>query len=181
MTNIAYDQIAAEFHARINAISHGVDVMATGLRETAELAMKTALADQRVLVCATRADEGIALHMAQSLRRPDEGFPPLPALLVVGDDSRAQSSHLWQDLRALSRDGDLLLCLDSDPSGALSQPAEAFAKERRLRFAALSSKATTNSRFWIPVGAETVALRHELLLMAGHTLLSQIRKQLMGT
>lgn len=199
--NDSYEQIAAGFYRRIESIAAAVDCMAAALQAAAERVVAAALADQRIIICSAEEDAGIGAHVVGLLRRPDSTLPAIPALLLSAENPVDPASKMWQDLRTLARDGDILLCIDSEAGAPLGKLSADFAAPRNLPSIVLSDTEAGTGSIWIPLGApsdtaasaaaqtaghsigtafEERALRQELLLMAAHSLQEQIRRQLLG-
>ena len=175
----SYNELATAFHRRIESIAAAVDVMAPGLDRATALIVQAVMNDRKILVCACGPDRGLAIHLASLLRAP-ENSPPLPAIAVVSDVSGEASDGLWRDLRTLSRDGDVLLSLDTREGADFAALCDQFARERNLGVVALSDANERIAERAVTLAATGSDLRSELLLMAAHCLLDRIRQQLLG-
>jgi len=177
----SYDRIAAAFHQRIDTIAGAVDAMAPGIEAAAGLLVQAALEDRKVLVCALGPDQALGELAARLLRRPDEGLPALPALALTRDDAaQGLDGALAGDLRTLSRDGDLLLAIDTAQEGSVATACAALAGERNLSLVTLSEPLALAVDAPIALVADARALRSELALMALHCLHTEIRQLLLG-
>jgi phosphoheptose isomerase len=176
----AYDRIAGAFHQRIECIAGAVDTLAPGVEQAAVMLTEAVLEDHRVLVLGTGCDAGLAQTLAESLRGGEAGAPPLPAVALARDDGAARDSLLWRDLRMLARDGDVLLCLDSDPAASLAMACARVADERQLALVTIAPPHAQAAGAQIGLLADDAALRRELLLMACHCLQGEIRHLLLG-
>lgn len=179
MSDETYERIAASFHRRIDAIASAVDAMAAGL-QTATIALTRAvLEDRKVLVCGCGDDATLAALVATTLRTPREPAPALPAIAFHSDllDGDAQ---MWRDLRTLSRDGDILLCVDSRGGAALAHHCVKFARTRNLVAITMSEKLGIDDISCIELHTDDQDLRTELILMASHCLQEQIKQALLG-
>jgi hypothetical protein len=178
---MSYQRIAGDFHQRIDLIAAAVDAQAPGLEQAAGLIVEAALSDRRVfLVCGDR-DSGIADYLSRLLRQGEGSLPSLPVLALQQGQRGEESAPLWRDLRALARDGDLLLCIDSLEGAPVARRAALLAGERNLSAVLLSDAAQiTGSALLIPLQAPSSELRRELALMAMHSLHRLILELLMG-
>ena len=175
----SYEQIAADFHRRIDCIAGAVDHLAPALEQAAELLARAVLEDRKILVCACGTDEGLGTYLAGLLRTGDLG-PAMPAL-AFGDAAIAgEGTDMWRDLRTLSRDGDVLLCLDTNADAPLATRCAEFARQRNLLAINLSDAGTATDGLSIPLIAPDEGLRKELALMAAHSLRDQVWKHLLG-
>lgn len=179
MTDQSYARIAASFHRRIDTIASAVDSMAPGLEAATTLLTQAVLEDRKVLVCGCKEDATLAAHVAAILRTPQEPGPALPAL-AFSSDVEDGDDQLWRDLRTISRDGDILLCIDSHRGAALAHRGIEFAKTRNLVTIAMSEKLRIDDIACIELHAEDSDLRSELILMASHCLQEQIKQILLG-
>ena len=176
-----YERIAQAYHQRIDAIAETVDAMAPGLQAAAAQIVDAALDDRRILVCATGLDASIAAYATMLLRGGAGGIPPLPALSLAGADDDARQSSLWRDLRTLSRDGDVLLCIDSAEGALTANEALQLARARNLCALLLSDLAEAEDAAAImPLQGANAAVRRELAMMALHCLRDLIAELLMG-
>jgi len=179
MNEPIYERTAASFHRRIDAIASAVDLMAPGLETAASLFTQALLEDRKILVCGCAEDATLAAHVAAVLRTPQEPGPSLPAL-AFSSSSPSGDTELWRDLRTLSRDGDVLLCLDSHPGAALAKSCITFAQKRNLTAITLSENTGIENIACIALQAEEQVLRSELILMASHCLKEQVKQVLVG-
>ncbi|WOJ94965.1 phosphoheptose isomerase [Congregibacter variabilis] len=179
MTDQSYESIAASFHRRIDAIAGAVDSMAPGLEAATTLLTQAVLEDRKVLVCGCKEDATLAAHVAAILRTPPEPGPALPALAFCSD-IEGGGDQMWRDLRTLSRDGDILLCIDSRPGAALAYRAVEFAEKRNLVTIAMSETVRVDGVTCIELHTEDSDLRSELILMSSHCLQEQIKQILLG-
>jgi phosphoheptose isomerase len=180
--NNAYERTAADFHRRIDAIAAGVDTMAPGIEAAATQLFEALLNDRRILVCASGADAPLAAHVVRCLLRGTGSAPPLPAQVLTSDQADAADAPHWRDVRVLARDGDVLLCLDTDDAAPAAQRAAALAAERNLGCILLSelpASAQPNAvQITLPTSDRT--LRQELALMAVHSLYGLLSALLVG-
>lgn len=174
-----YDQIAADFHRRIDCIAGAVDHLAPALEQAAELLARAVLEDRKILVCACGPDTGLGTHLAALLRTGDQG-PAMPALALGDATIAGEGTALWRDLRTLSRDGDVLLCLDTNADAPLATQCAEFAHQRNLLAVSLSHGGIATGGLTIPLIAADEELRKELALMAAHSLRNQVWNHLLG-
>lgn len=175
-----YDRLAAAFHARIDGIAGAVDAMAPGIEQGAQLLVQAALGDHKVLISGAAQDVALADHAANILREAIEGMPPLPALSLTATEAPAALRKLDRDLRALSRDGDVLLCVDTSSDGHLAKYCRELAGERNLSPITLSVSGESEHAARISINNDDPVLRTELALMAIHCLHQEIRHLLLG-
>jgi DnaA initiator-associating protein len=171
-----YTRIADSFHRRIETIAGAVDVMAPGIESAAQLLTRAALEDRRIFVSGAGSDAALADFLARALREGDEAGPPLPALAV--SCSGIPGPGLWRDLRALARDEDLLLCVDTDSGAPFARDCTEFTATRNL--AAITMSETDTGAAAVTLTAPTRELRRELFLMACHCLQAEIRHLFLG-
>lgn len=174
-----YQQLADGFHRRIDCIAGAVDALAPGIDAGARQIVSAVLADQRILLCGSPRDSALAHYATLLLRRPGDSLPALPAIHF---DSAGQGvEQLWQDVRCLSRDGDLLVCFDSSDAGDTALGAAALAAQRNL-LPVLFSVATDPQGGSLPITLQAAdsELRRELALMAFHELRGRVLRLLMG-
>lgn len=175
----SYDQIAADFHRRIECIAGAVDYLAAPLEQAAELLAGAALEDRKILVCACGSDVGLGQYIASLLRTGDSG-PSLPAMAFVDPGLPNDGADFWRDLRTLSRDGDVLLSLDTQSNAPLAAHCAEFARQRNLPTISLSDSSTATDGLLIPLMANDDGLRTELALMVAHSLRDQVWQRLLG-
>jgi DnaA initiator-associating protein len=175
-----YEQLAGSFYRRIDCIAGAVDLLAPGISAAAEKVVAAVLDDRRLLICAADRDSSLAQYAALLLRRPGDDLPALPALFVGSAGQPAE--QLWQDLRSLSRDGDLLLCIDCSETATTAAAAAALGQRRNAGVVLLSAGSAPGDHgaVHIELRAADGELRRELALMAFHELRGQILRLLMG-
>jgi len=173
-----YEQLAAGFHRRIDCIAGAVDALAPGLDGAAQQIVSAVLDDRRILLCGTGPDSSLARYGALLLRRPGDAMPTLPALLLGAEEEPLE--QLWQDVRCLARDGDILLCIDSSDNAATAGAAAKLAAQRNLIAVLLSAENAFADAIAVELRAADAELRRELALMAVHELRSQVLRLLMG-
>jgi hypothetical protein len=105
---------------------------------------------------------------------------PAPPLLKSSGRDVPEGTDMWRDLRTLSRDGDVLLCLDTNADAPLATRCAEFARQRNLLAISLSDAGTATDGLSIPLIAPDEGLRKELALMAAHSLRDQVWKHLLG-
>jgi DnaA initiator-associating protein len=179
MTDQAYERIAASFHRRIDAIASAVDSMAGGLEVATSLLTQAVLEDRKVLVCGCEEDARLAAQVAAAFRTPQGSGPALPALAFCSDTPNGDE-QLWRDLKTLSRDGDILLCIDTHAGAEFAQYCVKFADQRNLVTIAMSEDLGLDGITCIALSAHEQHLRSELTLMASHCLQEQIKHILVG-
>lgn len=174
----AYAVTAQAFHQRIDLIASAVDRMAPGIAAGAQCLVEAVLSDGKVLICAAGDDEALGAYVTTCLRQPVAGGPALPALHLGSDARPGDGATLWRDFRTLSRDGDVLLCIDSSTESSVAASAVRIAGERNL--AAITLSQVQLSEVHIPLIADTAALRGELALMAINNLRTLSRLIMLG-
>lgn len=175
-----YPRIAQAFHQRIDVIAGTVDLLAPALEEAADRLLQAVMNDRRMLICGCGHDGALARYATTLFLDSDGRVPPLPALMVDGEG--ADSERLWSNLRSLSRDGDLLLCIDSSSDANAAMRSAQLAQQRNLDAILLSNAqpATAGNALLLPVPAEAAQTRRELAVMALHTLRELLIQRLMG-
>ncbi|WOJ98360.1 phosphoheptose isomerase [Congregibacter brevis] len=174
-----YERTASSFHRRIETIANAVDTMAPGLATATSLLTQAMLDDRKILVCACGRDATLASHVAVVLRTPMDAAPALPAIALHSDSDSGDAGH-WRDLRTLSRDGDILLSIDTRSDIAVAQKYIQFAETRNLVVISLSEKVELSGGACIELHAEDQDLRSELAFMASHCLREHIKQMLLG-
>ena len=174
----SYAAITGAFHQRIDMIATAVDALAPELESAAQRLVDTVLADGKVLVCAAGEDHALGAYAASRIRLPLEGGPALPALYLGSSEFPGEGARLWRDVRTLSRDGDILLCVDTSDAGATAAMSLRVAAERNL--AAVSLSYAQQEGAYIPLPPAASALRGELALMAVNALLELTRLIMFG-
>lgn len=184
----SYERIALAFHQRIDCIAGAVDALAPGLEAASATVVQTLLNDGKILIVACEGDAALANYLASSLRSSELAGPPLPALPLVCDqlpdnalEALPNKEHeLWTALKTLSRDGDVVLCLDSSEQAFLAKACSRIAVERNLISISMSEPDKDCQGLNIALQAESTHLRRELMLMASHCLGDQIQCILLG-
>lgn len=180
MTDDSYDRIATSFHRRIDNIASAVDTMAPGLGAAASLLTQAVLEDRKILVCGCGEDATLAAHIAAVFRTPIDSGPTLPALAFYADHPLSEDASLWRDMRTISRDGDVLMCVDSLKDAPMARQCISFAAKRNLVAIALSENPGVDGAICLDMRVADRNLRSELLLMATHCLQEQIKQFLLG-
>lgn len=175
----SYEHLSAAFQRRMACIAGAVDILAPGIEAAVTKLIGAVMEDRKILLCGCGTDKALVEHMAQTLRCPDPP-PSLPAIAIIGDGEPDVDASLWRDLRTLSRDGDVLLALDTRDGAAFAQISARFAQERNLSAIILSQYLEPLADSCVVLEAEDQSLRSELALMATHCLREQIRHQLLG-
>ena len=176
----SYDRIATSFHTRINTIAGAVDAMAPGIERGAAMLVQAALDDRKVLVCGAGPDGDLAAHTASRLREGDDGVPALPALAIATGQGASLPNLFDRDLRALSRDGDVLICIDTSEEGRVAAYSLEVARARNLGLVLLSRFGDSDAQAEITLLADSSILCSELALMALNCLDHEIQHLLLG-
>lgn len=175
-----YTRIAELFHRRIDCIAAAVDALAPGLETAAGMLSEAVLADRKIIVCGSGTDATLAEHIAAELRAASSAGPNLPAIALAAPVLPDDTAPVWRDLRTLSRDGDVLLSIDSSEDGQFARRCADFARQRNLLSIAMSESTEPSTGVCIALRAGDPILRSELMLMACHGLLEQLRQHLLG-
>ncbi|GAB5414739.1 MAG: phosphoheptose isomerase [Congregibacter sp.] len=176
-----YERIAREFHQRIDCIAGAVDDLAPGIEAASAAVVACVLADHKILVVGAAAAAALAEHLATSLCVAVGNKPALPAIAVTSDAEAIADHSFWHRLRTLSRDGDLLVCLDTREDALMARHCAEFARQRNLAAIVLSEKHTDLSQdLSLTINTPNPVLRSELLLMAAHCLTSCSHQLMLG-
>ncbi|MDP5055092.1 MAG: phosphoheptose isomerase, partial [Congregibacter sp.] len=143
------------------------------------LLTQAVLEDRKILVCGCEADARLAAHVAAGFRTPEGSGPALPALAFCSD-TPSGDTQLWRDLKTLSRDGDILLCIDTHAGAEFAQYCVKFADQRNLVAISMSEDLGLEGIACIVLPVNEQDLRSELILMASHCLQEQIKHILVG-
>lgn len=175
-----YESIAALFHQRIDSIVGAVDSMAEGLQGAANSAMQAVMEDRKLLLIGCAEDAMLAQYAAGIFRTPVDGTPPIPAIAITADTSDTPDSIIWKELRTLSRDGDVMIAIDTRDQGPSVAQSMLVANERNLVSINLSEQLESAANATILLRASDSLQRRELALMALHTLQALIRRTWVG-
>jgi phosphoheptose isomerase len=177
----SYDSLSRQFHARIDAIAGTVDALAPGLEAAAAQIVEAALSDRRILLCAGGPDAALGHYFAQQLRDGDGRHPPLPAVALGSAAGTEDYTTLWNDLRTLARDGDVVLCIDTTNGAADGLKTVDLARQRNLSPLLLSeAQELVATAVALPLLAGSEELKRELAFMALHSLRQTVIDMLMG-
>ena len=177
---IAYDTIAALFHQRIDSIVGAVDTMAAGLQSAASSAMQAVMEDRKLILIGCGDDAVLAQYAASLFRTPADDTPPVPAIAVSSDTSDDPDAKIWRELRTLSRDGDVIIAIETGEHGNTIAQSLVVAQERNLVPIILSEQMAPNATGMIFLQESNPLQRRELALMALHTLRELIRRTWLG-
>lgn len=123
------------FQQAIDSAVMSVDVIAAALEVAAASAALSLMSGGTVYCCAVGCDRSLAQFVADRLMYPvDSDRPSLPAIALTDIASAGANDALWRNLRALARDGDTLLCIDSSADGAVLQQGITAMSDRQLHF-----------------------------------------------
>lgn len=177
----SYERIAQEFHRRIDSIAGAVDDLAPGIEAASQAITKSVLADHKILVIGAAGAAPLATQIAHKLSSTSAAGPALPAIAVVTDADASTDQAYWQRLRTLTRDGDVLLCLDVREDAFVARYCLEFARQRNLLAVTLSEKnVELQNAITLQLKAPDESLRGELLVMTSHCLAAQIHQLMLG-
>jgi DnaA initiator-associating protein len=176
-----YEQIAQAFHKRIDCIAGAVDAMAPGIEAASHLILQAALQDRKLLIFAGSQDAPFGDHLVNLLRTPVDSRPALPAISIGAREAPDNDPANWHDIKTLSRDGDVLLCIDSISGAAIARACSQIASQRNLVTISMSELFEHGKpTVCIDLRADERALRRELIVMACHCLQEQLGQQMLG-
>lgn len=116
-----------------------LDVIAAPLEVAAASATRSLLEGGTLICCAVGCDRSLAQFTVDRLMYPvDSDRPALPALALTGAHPAGADDSPWRELRALARDGDVVLCIDSSPHGSALQQAIAAMESRDVQLLGLT-------------------------------------------
>ncbi len=179
-----YQIIAGHFQGAIEAISLAVDELAGPLAQAADRMVAGLLADRQLLATAGPQDLPLAQLLASTLLLPqDRERPALPCLLLQSGNTGDRGEAA---LRALGRDGDVLLYIDSGNDEGASALLTA-ARERNIAVVALTTTVyggvvdqLGEGDILLPVLAPDSGHAREIKTMALHCLVTLIENKLFG-
>jgi len=191
-----YQIIATRFQQTIENIALSVDQLAGPIAQGSELMSQVLLQEGKLFSCGHGPDAAISQLFATSLiNRWDQERPALPAIDLAADSagltgvlSEAGAANIFsRPLRALGREGDLLLVLHSGGDPAALVAAVDTAHERGLLVVAVSAgtdpvlAATLRAGdAHISITADSRPARIELQTMVVHSLCQLIEHSLFG-
>lgn len=116
-----------------------VDVIATSIEIAAGAITHSLLQGGTLYCCAADCDRSLAQLAADRLMYPvDSDRPALPAVALTTTCAAGPDTSPWRDVRALVRDGDSLLCIDSSQEGRVLQQAIASLPDRGVQLLGLT-------------------------------------------
>ena len=190
-----YQLIASNFQATIEVLAMSVDDLAEPIAQGSQLMSEALLADRKILCCGNGADAALAQLLACSLLdQYERERPALPALSLAADsasvtaigDSLGIEEIFSRQVRALGQPGDILVCINSNPSTPRNlQQAFGAAAEREMQTLVISAGEpadTAGNPDMVTIGAGT-GTRHrtiEIQTMIIHCLCELLDQHLFG-
>lgn len=127
------------FQQVIDSTAMSVDVISAALEVAAASTTQALMNGGTLYCCAVGCDRSLAQFVADRLMYPvDVDRPALPALALTCVTSSGPEDAPWRDVRALARDGDAVLCIDSSPQGEVLQHGIAAVSGRDVQFLGLT-------------------------------------------
>ena len=127
------------FQQVIEGAVMSVDVIAAAIEIAAGTITHSLLQGGTLYCCAAGCDRSLAQLTADRLMYPvDSDRPALPAVALTATGPAGPDASPWRDVRALVRDGDSLLCIDSSREGRLLEQAIASISDRGVQLLGLT-------------------------------------------
>ncbi len=127
------------FQQVIDSMVMSVDVIAAPIEVAAAGVTSSLLQGGTLYCCALGCDRSLAQLTADRLMYPvDSDRPALPAMAFTGQEDAQGGDSPWRDVRALMRDGDSVLCIDSSPDGSALQQAITSVADRDVQLLGLT-------------------------------------------
>jgi len=133
------------FEQVIEGAVMSVDVIAAAIEVAAGAITHSLLQGGTLYCCAAACDRSLAQLAADRLMYPvDSDRPALPAIALTSAGQAGPDTSPWRDVRALVRDGDSLLCIDSSKDGHVLQQAIASISDRGVQLLGLTHTGIDN-------------------------------------
>ncbi|MEQ8515094.1 MAG: hypothetical protein RIC38_05765 [Chromatocurvus sp.] len=127
------------FQQVIDSAVMSVDVIAAPIEVAAAGITRSLMEGGTLYCCAIGCDRSLAQLTADRLMYPvDSDRPALPALALPAAVHAGGDDSPWRDARALIRDGDSVLCIDSSPDGGALRQAIAAVADRHVQLFGLT-------------------------------------------
>lgn len=190
------DRVKQHFSASIETKMLSMQFLIEPITDAAALMVECLLAEGKILSCGNGGSAGDAQHFSsEMLNRFERERPALPAIALSTDTSTLTSiandysynEVFSKQLRALGRDGDILLAISTSGNSANVLEAIRVAHQRGIRVVALSGKNGGDIRellqdtdVEICVPSDVTARIQEVHLLVIHCLCDLIDTHLFG-
>lgn len=190
------ERVREHFSASIDTKNRAVRVLVEPITAAADAMVQCLLADGKILSCGNGGSAGDAQHFSsEMLNRFERERPALPAIALSTDTSTLTSianDYSYQEvfakqLRALGREGDILLAISTSGNSANVLEAIKVAQQRGIRVVALTGRdggamaeLLRDDDIEIRVPANVTARIQEVHLLVIHCLCDLIDTHLFG-
>jgi len=190
------NRIQQMFKASIETKQKALDVLPEPIEQASILMVNSLLNEGKILACGNGGSAGDSQHFSSELlNRFERERPSLPAIALTTDSSTITSianDYSYEEIfskqiRALGRDGDVLLAISTSGNSANVIQAIHAAHDRNMRVVALTGRDGGNiapillpDDVEIRVPSNVTARVQEVHLLAIHCLCDLIDNQLFG-
>lgn len=190
------NRIQQMFKASIETKQKALDVLPDSIEQASILMVNSLLNEGKILACGNGGSAGDSQHFSSELlNRFERERPSLPAIALTTDSSTITSianDYSYEEIfskqiRALGRDGDVLLAISTSGNSANVIQAIHAAHDRNMRVVALTGRDGGNiapillpDDVEIRVPSNVTARVQEVHLLAIHCLCDLIDNQLFG-
>lgn len=143
------ERVRGHFNASIDTKTRSADLLVEPIMAAADAMVRCLLADGKILSCGNGGSAGDAQHFSsEMLNRFERERPALPAIALSTDTSTLTSianDYSYQEvfakqLRALGRNGDILLAISTSGNSGNVLEAIKVAHQRGLKVVALTGR-----------------------------------------
>jgi len=190
------NRIQQMFKASIETKQKSLDMLPESIEQASILMVNSLLNEGKILACGNGGSAGDSQHFSSELlNRFERERPSLPAIALTTDSSTITSianDYSYEEIfskqiRALGRDGDVLLAISTSGNSANVVQAIHAAHDRNMRVVALTGRDGGNiaplllpDDVEIRVPSNVTARVQEVHLLAIHCLCDLIDNQLFG-
>lgn len=190
------NRIQQMFKASIETKQKALDVLPEAIEQASSLMVNSLLNDGKILACGNGGSAGDSQHFSSELlNRFERERPSLPAIALTTDSSTITSianDYSYEEvfskqIRALGREGDVLLAISTSGNSANVVQAIHAAHDRNMRVVALTGRDGGNMAplllpddIEIRVPSSVTARIQEVHLVVIHCLCDLIDNQLFG-